>query len=198
MTVSQRDFTRDWFEKRPNQVFTSRQLREMLTADYESLTGKVFGDPEKMVRDLFKARFLERPSEGHYVYRTTGAKGKNKTGFTQKETMEILERDDFLCVICKRGAKDGVLLSVGFAKSLLRGGQLSIANGRTFCPRHKFISEIGQSSNSRTSHIRHLNAVLPSSDKANARSQSFWEEFIDLLSKYGVDETLIYGTSPED
>ena len=101
-------------------------------------------------------------------------------------------------MICKRDAKDGVLLSVGLAKSLLRGGQISISNGRTFCPRHKFISEIGQSSHSRSNQIRHLNALLPSNDKANARSQSFWEDFIDLLCKYGVDEALIYGASTEE
>jgi hypothetical protein len=183
MPISQRDFTREWFEKRPNQVFTSRQLREQLTADYESLTGKVFGDPEKMVRDLFKLNFLERPYDGKYVYRSDDdvAKTKAKTKFSRKEAMEILERDKFRCVICKRDVNDGVLLSVGFAKSLLRGGQISISNGRTFCLRHKFISEIGQSSHSRSSQLRHLNALLPTNDKANARSQNFWEDFIDLL-----------------
>jgi hypothetical protein len=198
MTISQRDFTQDWFIKRPNQIFTSRQLRELLTAEYESLTGKVFGDPEKMVRDLYKINFLERPTEGNYVYRSFADEGVSKTGFSQAERIRILERDNFQCVICKRGAQDGIFLSVGFAKSLMRGGQPTVDNGRTFCPRHKFISEIGQSSNARTDHIRHLNAVLPSSDKANARSQEFWEEFIELLCKYGVDEALIYGAMPQD
>jgi hypothetical protein len=179
-------------------VFTSRELREQLTADYESLTGKVFGDPEKMVRDLFKRDFIQRPFEGHYVFQSDHDPHKGKTSFSEKETIEIFERDNFQCVICKRSSKDGILLSVGFAKSLLRGGRAIIENGRTFCPRHRFISEIGQTSPTRSSHLRRLNLVLPTNDKASARSQKFWEELIDLLCKYGVDERSIYGELPED
>ena len=193
MSVSQRAFTREWFQNRPNQIFSSRELREHLTADYESLTGKVFGDPEKMVRDLFKLNFIERPYEGHYVFQSQDYPHKEKLNFAENETIEIFERDNFQCVICKRGSQDGILLSVGFAKSILRGGQPSIENGRTFCQRHRFISEIGQSSHSRSSHLRHLNSVFPSSDKASARSQTFWEELIDLLLKYGIEESEIYG-----
>lgn len=179
-------------------MFTSRELREQLTADYESLTGKVFGDPEKMVRDLFKLNYIKRPFEGNYVFQSDHDPYKGKTGFTEKETIEIFERDNFQCVICKRGAQEGILLSVGFAKSLLRGGPPTIENGRTFCPRHKFISEIGQTSHARSSKLRHLNALFPTSDRANARSQKFWEEFIDLLCKHGVDESLIFGATPKD
>jgi len=198
MTISQRDFTREWFQSRANQVFTSRELRERLTADYESLTGKIFGDPEKMVRDLFKLKFIERPSEGRYVFQSDHDLHKGKVDFSEKERIEIFERDSFQCVICKRGSQDGIFLSVGFAKSLLRGGLPTVENGRTFCPRHKFISEVGQSSHSRSARLRHINALFPSSDKVSARGQVFWEELIDLLCKHGVNEAHIYGSPLKD
>jgi hypothetical protein len=192
MPISQRDFTSDWFRKRPNQIFTARELRERLTADYETLTGKIFGDPEKMVRMLFQENFIERPYDGHYVFQSDNDPYMGKFNFTEKEMIEVLERDNFKCVICKRGETEGISLSVGFAKSVLRGGLASVENGRTFCQRHKFISEIGQSSHSRSAQLRRLNALFPMSDKGGARSQTFWEDLIDLLGKYGVKEDQIY------
>jgi hypothetical protein len=91
-----------------------------------------------------------------------------------------------------RGEKDGIHVSVGFAKSLLLGGLPVVENGKTFCQRHKFISEVGQTSHSRSAQLRRLNALLPLSDKGSAGSQTFWEDLIDLLGKYGVTESQIY------
>jgi hypothetical protein len=193
MRLSQRDYARQWFLARPNRIFSSRELREQLAGDYEVSTGRAFGDPEKAVRELFKLGFLQRPFEGHYLYETdvqNSADLSSGSGdeFPEDTQIKILERDEFKCVICKRGVNEGALVSVGFAKSNLRGGRATVENGRTFCVRHKLISELSQTSMPRTANLRAVNALLPISERSGARAQMFWEELLDLLKKYGVSE----------
>ena len=109
--------------------------------------------------------------------------------FTEEEITELLEKYDYRCSVCQRGAGDGVKVTVGYAVSVKRGGKLDIANGRVLCPRHKFILETAQDSETSASNFRRLKKKLPLIGKTSAKGLKFWEEFFDLLERYEIDPT---------
>lgn len=53
--------------------------------------------------------------------------------FSKKMRYEILERDNFKCVACGRGPKDGVILNVDHIFLKSKGGKATLENGRTLC-----------------------------------------------------------------
>lgn len=58
--------------------------------------------------------------------------------FSERQKKEILARDDYRCVMCGRGLKDGVELHVDHIKPKDQGGEATIENGQTLCSIHNF------------------------------------------------------------
>ena len=52
---------------------------------------------------------------------------------TKKLRYRVLKRDHYRCVICGRGAKDGVKLHVDHIKPVAQGGKTVLSNLRTLC-----------------------------------------------------------------
>lgn len=58
---------------------------------------------------------------------------QERKALTHSLRYEILKRDNFRCVICGRGAKDGVTLHVDHKKPVSKGGLTTPDNLRTLC-----------------------------------------------------------------
>jgi len=181
-----------WFKSRPREQFTNRELENALRSDYLKLTGIVFGDPTRTARKLYEMGRIQRSPKGteqHFWFDPELDSAAAAEEFNEKEIQLILERDGYSCAICKKGARDGISVSVGYAMSTKRGGKLDVANGRVLCPRHKFILETAQDSEDSGANFRKLRKLLPEIGNSSAKGIKFWEDFFDLLLKYGIDPT---------
>ena len=58
---------------------------------------------------------------------------RERSKLTKKLRYQVLKRDHYQCVICGRGAKDGVKLHVDHIKPVARGGKTTLNNLRTLC-----------------------------------------------------------------
>lgn len=58
---------------------------------------------------------------------------QERAKLTDKLRYQVLKRDHYRCVICGRGAKDGVKLHVDHIKPVARGGKTTLSNLRTLC-----------------------------------------------------------------
>jgi hypothetical protein len=184
------EFVIGWFEAHELERFTNRQLELELRRDYKKATGKVFGDPTRTARKLHELGRVQRSPKGRTQYFWYDSKLDQTWEievFTEDERTAILEKYDYQCAVCKKGASDGIKVTVGYAVSVKRGGKLDIDNGRVLCPRHKFILETAQDSDVSASNFRKLRKDFPQIGKTSAKGMQFWEEFVELLERYNIE-----------
>lgn len=184
------EFVIGWFKAHELEKFTNRQLELELRRDYKKATGKVFGDPTRTARKLHELGRVQRSPKGrtqYFWYDSTLDHTWEIEVFTEDEKTAILEKYDYQCAVCKKGAADGIKVTVGYAVSVKRGGKLDIANGRVLCPRHKFILETAQDSEVSASNFRKLRKDFPQIGKTSAKGMQFWEEFVELLERYKIE-----------
>jgi hypothetical protein len=179
-------FTLDWFKQFPMTKFSNWEIKELLPKEYLRKTGKKFQDPTRAARALaVQGRVQRFPNSKalHYWYDPNSEVLPEE--FNDEEKRAILERDGLRCVVCGKGVAEGTKVSVGYAMSTRRGGVLDIKNGRTLCPIHRWTLETAQDSDEAQKNWRKLRKSLP--EVGEPRAQRFWNEFIELLSKYGID-----------
>ena len=112
-------------------------LRKLMKEFFER-TGLVFADPDRGIRKLSQEGHLIKKSKGVYHYDPDFVSIRELEDFTQQQKKAILERDNYRCVICGRGIKDGVELQVDHIKPKDLGGEATIENGQTLCAQHNF------------------------------------------------------------
>ena len=66
---------------------------------------------------------------------------KNIADFTSTQKKQILKRDNYKCVICGRGLKDGVELHIDHIKAKDFGGEAILENGQTLCDQHNILKK---------------------------------------------------------
>ena len=184
------EFVMKWFHNHELEKFTNRQLEAELRRDYKKVTGEIFGDPTRTARKLHELGRVQRSQKGPLQYFWYDSKldsnGEIEV-FTDAEITEILEKYKYQCAVCNRGATDGVKVTVGYAVSVKRGGKLDVENGRVLCPRHRFILETAQDSEVSASNFRKIRNEFPQIGKTSAKGMKFWEDFVDLLERYGIE-----------
>ena len=183
------EFVLQWFRSHEFERFTTQQLQVALKCDYHKATGKIFGDPARTARKLHELGRLQRNPRGkiqNFWYDSKLDNVEQTEVFTEEEITAILERDGYQCAVCKKGPANSVKVSVGYAVSVKRGGKLDVLNGRTLCPRHKFILETAQDSEVSAANFRKLRKEFPQIGKISVKGMKFWEEFLDLLTRYDI------------
>lgn len=58
--------------------------------------------------------------------------------FSENQKQEILAKDNYRCVMCGRGLKDGVELHVASVFPQYQGIEATIENGQTLCSIHNY------------------------------------------------------------
>ena len=185
--MNQVEFAFEWFRRHPHREFTPEEIRDLLPAAFLSEHGKKFNDPNRAARNLVQAGRVQRTRKGpEQRFWYNPELDIQPEEFTEEEKSQILERDEFRCRICGKGPVDGASVYVSYAKSIRRGGKLDVENGRTLCGVHRWILETAQDSPESAANFRRLREKLPQIGQS-PRATNFWNEFVELLRKYGVD-----------
>lgn len=138
MKITQMQLVMEYFKKNPNRNIYHPEIVDWLTVEYEKRTGRKFRDPDRAIRKLSQEGQLIKVSKGIYKYDPDFVRNRELENFTEQQKKQILERDNYKCVICGKGVKDGVELHIDHIKPKNLGGKASIENGQTLCAQHNF------------------------------------------------------------
>jgi predicted restriction endonuclease len=186
--ISQTEFVKEWFVKRPNRDISHEESKAGIEDEYFKITKKRFEDVDRSIRKLAQIGFLIKVKKGWYRYDPKKAKIRNLEDFSASDKKIILERDGYKCVICGKGTKDGIDLQVDHIKPKELGGSATISNGQTLCASHNFRKKISsQTETGKKMFIRLLDSVKESDDKNASKIEKFCEEILKVFEKHDID-----------
>lgn len=136
--ITQEEILREFYAKHPNRDIPHPKVVDWVTKEYKKRTGKVFRDPDRGIRKLAQEGFLIKVSKGIYRYDPDFSGSRILEDFTQAEKKAILKRDNYKCVICGKGKKNGIELHVDHINPKELGGKAVIENGQVLCAQHNF------------------------------------------------------------
>jgi len=136
--ISQLELLKEFFKNNPLRDIKHPEVVDWVTKEYSERTGKIFRDPDRGIRSLAQKGFLIKIGKGVYKYDPDNIRKPKLEDFTEIQKKNILKRDDYKCVICGKGKKEGIELHVDHIKPKDLGGKAIITNGQTLCAAHNF------------------------------------------------------------
>jgi len=186
----QKDLIVEFFKKNPNRDIKHPEVVDWVVATHKKRTGNVFRDPDRAIRQLSQSGFLIKIAKGIYKYDPQKAHKRELEDFTAAQKEVILKRDDYKCVICGRGKKDGVDLHIDHIKPKDFGGEATIENGQTLCSQHNFIKKnLKQTETGKKMFIR-LYELAKS--EGNDELKTFCADILETYEKYNINGHIIW------
>jgi hypothetical protein len=184
-TQSQLELLLEYFKKNPRRDITHPEIVDWATHEWLSRTGKVFRDPDRGIRSLADRGMLMKVAKGIYRYDPDLVANKELEEFTPAQKEEIMKRDNYRCVICGRGIKEGVELQVDHIKPKAQGGKATIENGETLCAQHNFQKKnYKQTESGKRYFIRLYELAKKSNDK---QLQDFCRQLLEVYERNNVN-----------
>jgi len=187
---AQKDLIIEFFKKNPSRDIKHPEVVDWVVATYKKRTGNVFRDPDRAIRQLSQRGFLIKIAKGIYKYDPQKAHKRKLEDFTAAQKEAILKRDDYKCVICGRGKKDGVDLHIDHIKPKDFGGEATIENGQTLCSQHNFIKKnLKQTETGKKMFIRLYELAKT---EGNNDLKEFCADVLETYEKYGINGHIIW------
>lgn len=183
--ITQKEILKEFYLKNPKREIEHQEVVDWVTKEYNKRTGKVFRDPDRGIRSLSQEGFLIKIKKGVYKYDPDFIENKDLEDFTAKQKKAILKRDNYRCVICGRGKKDGIELHVDHIKPKDLGGKATIENGQTLCATHNFRKKnLGQTETGKKMFIRLYELSKEIGDK---ETMEFCEQILIVFEENDVN-----------
>jgi len=125
----------EYFKKHPRKDIPHGPVVDWVTKKWLKNHKTPPRDPWRAIRKLHQEGKLIKVKKGIYRYEPDAVHNVKLWEFSPEVKKAILERDNYKCVLCGRGKKDGVELVVDHIKPKDKGGTNDISNGETLCTR---------------------------------------------------------------
>ncbi len=139
--MNQSDFLLNYFKQNPNRDIPHKEIVDWVNQEYPKQFGKPLRDPDRAIRKMSQSGSLIKVAKGIYKYDPEYITKPHLEDFPSSLKQKILERDDYKCVICGLGKKNGVELHVDHIKPKDLGGLAILENGQTLCASHNFLKK---------------------------------------------------------
>ena len=136
--ITQIELVMEYFTTHPNRAIEHPEVVDWAIKEYQKRTGKVFRDPDRAIRKLAQQGKLIKVGKGIYEYDPNLITNPELEDFTPAQREQIFKRDDYRCVICGKGKRDGIEIQADHIKPKDLGGKATIENGQTLCATHNF------------------------------------------------------------
>jgi hypothetical protein len=187
---SQSDLIMEYFKKNPNRNIKHPEIVDWVYTEWQRRTGKVFRDPDRAIRKLSQNGFLIKVAKGIYRYDPSLIVKRDLEDFTPTQKEEIMKRDNYRCVVCGRGIKDGVELQVDHIKSKDQGGKATIDNGQTLCAQHNFQKKNYKQTESAKRYFIHLYQMAKAIN--DIQTQKFCAEILEVYERNKVNDHIAW------
>ncbi|MBN2018199.1 MAG: HNH endonuclease [Candidatus Cloacimonetes bacterium] len=141
MSKSQSELIMEYFQNHEKQELNHGPVVDWVTKEWLKNHSEPPRDIWRAIRKLHQEGTLIKIKKGVYKYDPDFIHDKSLFDFDAQTKKKILERDNFKCVVCGRGRKDGVELVVDHIKPKDKGGNNSIENGQTLCAEHNLLKK---------------------------------------------------------
>ncbi|WP_238699219.1 HNH endonuclease signature motif containing protein [Helicobacter sp. MIT 05-5294] len=110
--------------------------------------------------------------------------------FSPKLKKQILERDNYQCVICGMGKKERVELHIDHIKPKDLGGKATLENGQTLCSKHNFLKKnLKQTETGKKMFLR----MLESTKESNQQELiDFLEDVLEVYEKHNINGHIVW------
>ncbi len=187
--VSQMELVKEFFLANPNRDIHVSEVVDWVRPEYTKRTGKEHArHPDKQVRDLGYMQFLIKVRKGVYRYDPELFNNRELEYFSPEQKRLILERDDYRCVMCGKGRKDGIELHVDHIKPKHLGGEATIENGQTLCAKHNNLKKnLGQTETAKKMYIRLYGLAKNGESEEHRDLQKFFTEILEVFEKHDIN-----------
>jgi 5-methylcytosine-specific restriction endonuclease McrA len=141
MKKSINDLIIEFFKKHPNEDMPHGPVIDWVEEQYISLYQKKPRDTWRQIRKLHQEGKLIKVKKGIYKYDPNFIKEVELFDFTPDQVEEIFKNDNYKCVVCGRGRRDGVEICADHIKPKDKGGTNTIDNGQTLCMEHNLMKK---------------------------------------------------------
>ncbi len=183
--ITQQALIQEFFEANPHRDISHAEAVDWLVAEYKKRANKVFRDPDRGIRKLAQIGFLIKVKKGVYRYDPHLTHQRSLEDFTESQKEQIKKRDEYRCVICGAGEKDGIELHVDHIKPKELGGEATIENGQVLCAKHNFQKKtFKQTETGKKMFIRLYELAKVSGDH---QLLQFCKDILELFEKHGIN-----------
>ena len=177
--LSQLDLIMEFFKANPKRDIKHPEVVDWVVNEWQKRTGKVFRDPDR-------GSYLQKIAKGVYRYDPDFVNlRQDLEDFSPALKKQILERDNYQCVICGMGKKEGVELHIDHIKPKDLGGKASLENGQTLCSRHNFLKKnLKQTETGKKMFIGMLESAK---DSGESELVAFLEELLSIYEKHNIN-----------
>lgn len=188
---SQLDLIMEFFKANPNRDIPHPEVVDWVTKQWQERTNKVFRDPDRGIRSLHQKGYLQKIAKGIYRYDPDFvALRDDLEDFTPTLKKQILERDNYQCVICGMGKKEGVELHIDHIKPKDLGGKATLENGQTLCAKHNFLKKnLKQTETGKKMFIRMLETAKNANEKELV---DFLEDILKVYEKHNINGHIVW------
>ena len=174
----------EFFMNRPNAEFKPAPIDEWVTEQREK-EGLPAEDVRRAVRNLASKGRLVKPRRGIFKYVPDEDKEKEFQDFTPAAKRAIHERDNYRCVVCGLGEKDGVGIAVDHKIPRENDGTNEIENGQTLCTRHNNLKKTySQTEAGKRFFIETYNTAVANNDQ---KMIAFCQSVFDAYDEHYVN-----------
>lgn len=188
--VSIKDLLIEYFKKRPQEDLSHGPVVDWVEEKYKTLYNKKPRDTWRSIRNLHETGFLIKVRKGIYRYDPEAAKQKELEDFSAKQKKIILKRDNYRCVVCGKGKKEGIELQIDHVKPKYLGGKSVIENGQVLCSQHNFIKKtLNQTETGKRMFIRLYELAK---NEGNDELKKFCGEILETYEKHNINGHIIW------
>lgn len=141
MPKSISDLVMEYFKKHSKKDLPHGPVVDWVEEQYLKLYGKKPRDTWRQIRKFHQEGLLIKVRKGVYRYDPDHAKKVDLYDFSPDVKEAIFTRDNYKCVFCGRGRKDGVEICADHKTPKDKGGDNSIENGQTLCMEHNLMKK---------------------------------------------------------
>lgn len=179
------DLVMEYFKKYPNQDLPHGPVVDWVEKQYLKLYGRKPRDTWRQIRKFYQEGKLIKAKKGIYKYDPDYVKETELFDFPPKVKEEIFRRDNYRCVVCGRGIKDGVEICADHIKPKDRGGTNTVDNGQTLCMEHNLMKKnYSQTEAGKRYFIKMYEQAVSNND---ARMISFCKCVFECYDKHGIN-----------
>lgn len=180
----------DYFRDHPNQDLDHGPVVDAVTAQYLIDHDTPPRDPWRAIRSLHQRGFLIKVRKGIYRYDPNHVVIRDLEDFSADQREEIFQRDNYRCVICGLGRREGVEIQADHIKPKDLGGEARIENGQTLCAKHNFRKKnYNQTESGKKMFIRLYEAARALKDE---ETMQFCADVLTTYIKYDINGHIIW------
>lgn len=175
----------EYFEMHPNEDLTHGPVVDWVEKEYVKLGGTKPRDPWRAIRKLHQEGKLIKIGKGIYRYDPNYVREIELFDFPPQIKEEIFRKDNYRCVVCGRGRKDGVELCADHIKPKDLGGSNGVDNGQTLCMEHNLLKKnYSQTEAGKRYVIKIYETAIAINDE---RMVKFCVEIFDVYDKHKIN-----------